>query len=80
MTVPFGMYEISEPAVPLEYTQTSAVFIPSTNGVPGTPDPIGQDNLVNINTMEGEVVFTNTFEHVTYFHNRDTATNTFTPS
>lgn len=78
MTVPFGEYEISEPAVPLEYTQTAAVYTPIVNGVPGTPEPIGEDNLVNINTMEAEAAFTNTFEHITYFHDRDTVTNTFT--
>ncbi len=80
MTVPYGEYEISEPAVPLEYTRTSAYFFPIINGIPGTPEPIGPDNIVNVNTMEAEAAFTNTFEHVTYFHHRDTVNNTFTPS
>ena len=77
MTVPFGIYEISEPAVPLEYTKTGAVFIPIINGIPDPPVPIGEDNLVDINTMEAEAVFTNTFEHVTYFHSTDTVINQF---
>jgi uncharacterized repeat protein (TIGR01451 family) len=78
LEVPGGTYEIAETAIPFEYVRSGGTAVIYAFGTPGVPFNIGADNLVEVHALRVDVEFTNTFEHITYFHALHNFINRFT--
>jgi len=78
LNVPWGDYNITEIAVPMEYQRLSTGVIVFEDGIQIASYTLASDNIVPVENDEVRVTVVNQFEHDTYFHSSDSDSNTFT--
>jgi uncharacterized repeat protein (TIGR01451 family) len=78
LNVPWGDYNITEIAVPMEYQRLSTGVVVFEDGIQIDSFSMASNNIVTVENDEVSVTFVNQFEHDTYFHSSDSNSNTFT--
>lgn len=78
LKVPWGYYNITEIAVPMEYQRLNTGVDVFEDGKQIDSYTMDTNSIVKVENDEVRVTVVNQFEHDTYFHSLDSDSNTFT--